>query len=178
MRLNLTYYGNPILRKKSETIAAVTPEIEQLAKDMLETMDASNGIGLAAPQIGHSVRLFVCRFYEHVDDDPFVITKESYVFINPKITILQKESEIHEEGCLSIPGVRVDVPRPLKLVVEALDIQGKPFTLEREGFNARVVLHENDHLNGVLHIDRTDPHTRKKVEPYLQAIKKKYPTKA
>lgn len=174
MRLPIIYYGNPLLRKKCDPITEVTPEIQQLARDMIETIDTSNGIGMAAPQVGYAIRLFVCRFYDHIGDDPFVITKESYVFINPKITLLQRESEIHDEGCLSVPGFCVPVPRPLKLVVEALDIEGEPFSMEREGYNARVVLHENDHLNGVLHIDRTDPRTRSKIEPLLQAIKKKH----
>jgi peptide deformylase len=172
MRLQISYYGNPILRKKCALIDEVTPEIQQLAKDMLETTDASAGIGLAAPQIGHAIRLFVCRFYENTTE--FTISEESYVFINPKITLLDRNTETHDEGCLSVPGILVPVARPLKLIVEALDINGQPFQLEREGYNARVVLHENDHLNGVLHIDRTDPATRKKVDPHLHMLKKKY----
>lgn len=172
MRLQIVYYGNPILRRKCDTISEVNEGIQQLARDMIETTDASNGIGLAAPQVGHPIRLFVCRFYEHQADDHFTISAESYVFINPKITLLDRETEIHDEGCLSMPGFNVPVPRPLKIKVEALDAQGNPFEMELEDFNARVILHENDHLNGVLHIDRTDDTHRKRVEPILRAIKK------
>lgn len=173
-RLSIVYYGDPLLRKKCEPIQEVNEEIRQFAQDMLETMDSSDGIGLAAPQVGKSLRLFVCRFYDLQPDGHFNISAASYVFINPKITLLDRNKEIHDEGCLSMPGFQVPVPRPLKVSIEALDIEGKPFQLEQEGYNARVLLHENDHLNGVLHIDRTDEEHRKKVEPLLRAIKQQH----
>src|SRR5690348_12809693 len=106
-RLPVIYYDNPILRKKCAPIETITPEIRQLAQDMLETVDTSDAIGIAAPQVGHSIRLFVCRFYLITEEGQFTITPESYVFINPKITILNRDTEIHDEGCLSLPGFRV-----------------------------------------------------------------------
>jgi len=174
MRLPIIYYGNPLLRKKCEPIEVIGEEIQQLAKDMIETMDASEGVGLAAPQIGKLLRLFVCRFYNFEPDGQSTLSAESYVFINPKITLLNRAREVQDEGCLSLPGLRIPVARPLKVRIEAIDVTGEPIQLEQEGYNARVLLHENDHLNGVLHIDRTDEANRKRIEPLLHAIKKKY----
>lgn len=171
--LPLVYYGNPLLRKKSDVLEEITDEIRILADNMLETMDQNNGIGLAAPQIGRCVRLFILRNYVETPDGHIHLTQPQ-VYINPKLSSPSEETQLGEEGCLSVPGVHVDVERPLKITIEALDLDGKSFTEHLVGYKARVVMHENDHLNGVLHIDRTDPETRKLVEPELQAIKKKY----
>lgn len=173
MRLPLTYYGNPILRKRAELISEVTDEMRQLINDMIETMDLDRGAGLAAPQIGRSIRLFVLRDPVMGEDGHYKYLTPR-VFINPKITFHSPETECDMEGCLSIPGLRGEVERPFKITVEALDQHGKPFVEEAEGYKARIICHENDHLNGTLWIDRIDVHARRKLEPELRAIKKKY----
>jgi peptide deformylase len=169
--LPLTYYGNPLLRKKCAPIEEITPEIIALAHRMVETMDLSRGI--AAPQIGHGIRLFVLRFYVEGPNGEQQVTPP-FFYINPRILEVSKETLIDSEGCLSIPKLHGEVERPQKIIVEATGLDGKLFTQEIEGYNARIVLHENDHINGVLFIDRMDPHERKKLEPALRALKKQY----
>ncbi len=178
MILDLIYYGNPLLRQKCKPIEKITPEIKKLVADMIETMDLDQrGIGLAAPQVGVPLRLFVLRRYETVESTEGELKlSEPYVYINPKITILDDEPVIDSEGCLSIPKVKGNVERPLKIAVEATDLEGNLFTHEIEGYNARVILHENDHLNGVLFIDRMHPKERKIIEDALRAIKNKHKT--
>lgn len=173
MLLQIHYWGDPILRKRAEPVKEVTKEIQQLIIDMIETMDANNGIGLAAPQVGRSIRLFVLRNYIDLEDGKLGVS-EPQVFINPKIKIDSKEHLIDVEGCLSIPGIHENVTRPSRVIVEALDFNGEPFSEVVEGYNARVRMHENDHINGVLFIDRLDDKTQKELEPILRKIKKKY----
>jgi peptide deformylase len=173
MLLSIVYFGDPRLRKKALPVEEVTEELRHLAQNMLETMDANNGIGLAATQVGSEVRLFILRNYEEMEDGSIQLT-EPQVYINPKISILDDRIQEDTEGCLSLPGLRESVVRPYSIRVEALDLEGKPFTELLEGYKARVVLHENDHLNGVLFIDRIPAAERKRIAPHLQAIKKKY----
>ena len=173
MLLKLRYYGDPFLRKKCRRVEEITPEIRQLVSDMVETVDQFNGIGLAAPQVGQDLALFVLRNYI-TDEKGHLSVSEPLVFINPEICFVSKETCIEEEGCLSIPKLRGSVVRPEKIVIEAVNLEGKHFKEELEGYNARVRLHENDHLNGVLFIDRLDPKERKKVEHFLKEIKRRY----
>lgn len=171
MRLPILIYGDPRLRKRCAPIEKVTEEIQQLARDMIETMDLSNGIGLAASQVGELVRLFVCRSYVEMADGRWTMTAPQ-VYINPKLTDHSKETIEDDEGCISIPRLRGNVVRPCKVTVEALDINGNPFREELEGYNARIRMHENDHINGVLYIDRMSDKDRKAIEPALNKIKK------
>ncbi len=173
MQLPIVYFGDPRLRKRALSVAEITEELRKLASDMLETMDANNGIGLAATQVGREVRLFVLRNYVENEKGSVELTNPQF-FINPKIVILDDRVQEDGEGCLSLPGVRAPVVRPYFIRVEALDLEGKPFVEEIEGYKARVILHENDHLNGVLFIDRISTKERKKIAPDLQALKKKY----
>jgi peptide deformylase len=174
MRLPLVYIGDPVLRQKAAEITTITSEIKQLAKDMLETMHATNGIGLAAPQVGQSLRLFVLLVIEE-DAKGRVKTEKERVYINPKIEEVSQEVVGMTEGCLSIPGIYVDeVIRPKTIKVTALDLDGNITTEEITGWHARVVLHENDHLNGVLFIDRLTPKQKKIIEDDLKKVKKKY----
>jgi peptide deformylase len=172
MLLNLRYFGDPILRQHCEEIAEVTDEIRQLVQDMIETMDKHNGIGLAAPQVGRPIRLFILRNYIE-DPNGKLSVSAPVVFINPKILERSKETLIDQEGCVSIPGIRLQVERPAQIKIEATNLSGQIFTEEIEGYNARVRMHENDHINGVLFIDRVDVHTRNKIDPLLRNIKKK-----
>lgn len=176
MVLPIIYYGNKLLRKKCEPIEEITDAIKSLVEDMIETMDAQKGIGLAAPQIGHPIRLFVLRNYIE-DEDSDQELSDPQVYINPKILKVSKETNFEMEGCLSIPGVREEVERPLNILIEATDIDGRRFTEEIFGYNARVRLHENDHLNGVLFVDRIAVAKKKKIEPILLQIEKKHQRK-
>ena len=140
--------GDEILRKHSKPIKEMTPRLRQLIDDMFETMYDDNGVGLAAPQVGILKRLFVIDCGSAEDDKPC-----PYVFINPQI--LETEGEVTEsEGCLSVPGRFAPVPRPERVKVRALDRNMKEFTLEAEGLLARCICHENDHLDGILYVDK------------------------
>ena len=147
--LQLCYYGDPVLRKRAKPVAEITEAELQLAEQMLMTLEATgNGIGLAATQVGVLKRLIVVDIGE-VDDEVY----EPLVLFNPEI--LSSEGEIvAEEGCLSIPDVTADVKRPERIVVEGIDVERESIRIEADGLFARVLLHEIDHLNGVLFIDR------------------------
>lgn len=173
-KYNLRTYGDPILRKKSQPVEEITDEIKELARILLDYVDNNNGIGMSAVQLGVPIRMFVLRNYVVLPDEKWTVSAPM-VFINPKIVWKSKEKETDTEGCLSIPEMRIGpVERPSQVTIEALDLDGNTFVDERKGMNARVTLHENDHLNGVLFIDRLPPKVRKEIEPELQAIKKKY----
>lgn len=173
MKLPIMYYGNPVLRKNCAHVDEITDEIRTLVVDMIETFDHLNGIGIAAPQVGRSISLFVLRHYIISDkkDAAWDVT-EPFVYINPKILEYSEETWIEEEGCLSIPGLRLPVKRPLRVKVEATDLKGNRFIQELEGYNARSVMHENDHIHGVLYIDRVEERFKKPVEGLLRDLKK------
>ncbi len=172
MKLPLRCYGDPVLRKKAEPVAAITPEIIQLAHDMIETMMANNGVGLAAPQVGHSLRLYVfCD--EILNEEGHAELGAPQVAINPVLSHPSKEMEESMEGCLSIPGIRVHVSRPRSIHIRYQNLEGKWIEQELAGFVARVNMHENDHLNGVLHIDRTSAEEKRQVASRLRAMEKK-----
>ncbi len=173
MLLKLYYYDHPVLRKRCAPIEKITPEIRQIAMDMIETMDHANGAGLAAPQVGHSLRMFVLRHYFFDENGKWTLS-EPKVYINPKLTNPTGDFIEDDEGCLSFPGIRVDVVRPDEITVEATNLDGELFVEHLEGYNARLRMHENDHINGVLFIDRLTPAERNRIEPILRSIKKKY----
>jgi len=173
MKLKLAYYGNPILRKKAKPVHEINNEIKELVADMIVAMDEKDGIGLAAPQVSVSIALFITRVPIEKDHDEWD-RGDVRVFINPKILNYSKEEDSFSEGCLSIPKVYGDVFRPLKITVEATDLDGNNFREEFNNLHARVVLHENDHLNGVLFIDRLDTEERKLIDSKLRDIKKKF----
>jgi peptide deformylase len=172
VKLPIRLYGDPILRKKGEPITEITDEVRQLVHDMIETVDPVTGIGIAAPQVGRSLRLFVLRRYIDSPDGTWTVS-DPIVYINPKILSVSKETWVFEEGCLSIPKLRLPVERPLKIKIESTRLDGSRVIEEIEGMNARVILHENDHINGVLYIDRVEDVYLRKVQDKLRAIKKK-----
>ena len=144
--LKIIQEGDPVLRKKAETVKdPKSPEIQKLIKDMVATMKSVKGIGLAAPQVSVSLRVFT------VD-----IEGEVSVFVNPEIKDFSKESVPFEEGCLSVQKTWGPVVRPKKLTVKALDENSKPIKIRAKGLLARVVQHEMDHLNGFLFIDKAE----------------------
>ena len=153
-------------------IEKITPEIVQLAEDMIETMIAHNGVGLAGPQVGKLLRIFIRRD-EIVTADGRYSFGSPEVILNPTISSPSEESEIMVEGCLSIPNVHVEVERPKRVHVRYQNLKGEWIEEDQEDFLARVTMHENDHLNGVLHIDRTSPRERKRIEPQLRTLKQK-----
>ncbi|CDZ80605.1 Peptide deformylase [Candidatus Rubidus massiliensis] len=173
MILKLAYYGNPILRKKGQLIENVTDEIKQLVFDMFETMYHYDGIGIAAPQVHHSLSLFVMCVPKVISEDQVEKGTER-VFINPKILEYDQKTWLRGEGCLSIPKVYGEVERPISIKVEAMDLNGNIFTETFYDLEARCIMHEKDHVDGKLFIDRIHGKQRKEMEPYLQTIKKKY----
>lgn len=152
--LKICKLGEEVLRKKSVPIKdeEINDELRALAEEMFETMENANGVGLACPQIGKNIRMFVAE----ADDDV------RRVFINPQIIATSDDSVPYEEGCLSVPQVYENIMRPSKVTVQAQDQNGKKFTLEAEGLLARIIQHENDHLEGVIFIDRGDADFAKK----------------
>ena len=170
--LPLAYYGDPILRKKADPITNISEDIKKLVKEMIETMDGCNGIGLAAPQVHHSIRLFIIRAPIETENDKFELG-EVKVFINPKISSPSVETWKALEGCLSIPTIHADVERSKEITVEFTDLEGNVNTQQFSGWEAKVILHENDHINGVLFIDHLDKEERSKLDPFLQNLKKR-----
>ena len=150
--LDIVKLGDELLRQKSQPVAEVTDEIRALCDDMFETMIAAEGVGLAGPQVGRLLRLFVVIADDNV----------RRVFINPQIIATSPDLCDYDEGCLSIPKIYESITRPAKVTVQALNEHGKPFTLEADGFLARVIQHEYDHLDGILYIDRGDPEFARK----------------
>ncbi|MCX6763347.1 MAG: peptide deformylase [Candidatus Moranbacteria bacterium] len=144
MILPIITYPNPILKKKSEKIKdPQSPEIKELIFDMLETLKINNGLGLAAPQVGSSVRLCIIR-----------LDGKTYILINPKIKSKSWSKEICEEGCLSFPGKFIPVKRNKKVKVQALDRNGQEIIISAEGILSRAFQHEIDHLDGILFISK------------------------
>ncbi|WP_213318577.1 peptide deformylase [Chlamydiifrater volucris] len=170
----ITYYGNPLLRRKADPIAKITDEVKALYCDMCETMEALKGVGLAAPQVGESLRMFVMCVEKETEEGELVFLKTPKVFINPVLSEPSKEKVSGREGCLSIPGLRGDVVRPDAITVEAMDLDGVVFKERYQGFLARIIMHENDHLNGVLYVDRMVDKDLLKLKKGLERIKRKY----
>ena len=173
MKLQILYYGNPVLRKKAEPVTEITVEIRKLIQHMLETMQAHDGLGLAAPQIGRSLAIFIIS--PPIDNGKGGYTQAPpRIFINPILSAPSSDSWSHSEACLSIPKLSGIVHRPVQITVTAQDIDGKEFTETFTGWSARVIMHENDHLNGVLFIDRMSEAERRSLQPKLKLIKKQY----
>lgn len=145
--LKIVTYPNKILKTKAESVTEFGPEQQKLFADMIETMYAEEGVGLAAPQVGISQRILVAS--------PTVTPGEEHVFVNPEI-FEARGRELGLEGCLSLPGISGEIPRAKIIRLRALDRYGKPIEMEIRDFFARIIQHEVDHLNGILLIDRVD----------------------
>lgn len=157
----LVYFGNPILRQKAKKLHHFDPSLPKLVQDMFETMHANDGVGLAAPQIGLPIRLFVVEGTESETGERFKIA-----IVNPEIIKAEGE-QIGMDGCLSIPGYyAVNVRRAARVTVKGQDLHGKPMRVSAQGYFAWALQHEIDHLDGILYIDRLDrPGDLRKVRP-------------
>ena len=164
MVLRVTQYGEPVLREKGETVKRFDGELARLASDMHETMNAYEGIGLAAQQVGLALRLCVVDLGEAALETGIALVDGKTLppavlmplfLVNPQVrTTSPAEVEVMEEGCLSFRGIRGDVPRPIRIEVSYEDLDGQSHSLVCEGLLARCIQHEVDHLEGVLFIDR------------------------
>ncbi|MDQ2753309.1 MAG: peptide deformylase [Bacteroidota bacterium] len=179
MILPIVAYGAPVLRKKAIDITPDYPHLDKLIADMWETMYASNGVGLASPQINKDIRLFVVdstTIFENQDEED----KGKYpdepgikkIFINAKIKDLTGNDWTYNEGCLSIPKIREDVVRPDTILIEYVDEQFTPHTERFNGITGRVIQHEYDHTEGKLFIDYIKPLRRKLLSGKLNDISK------
>ncbi len=149
--LKVARMGHPVLRKRAQPLdprEIATPRIQRLIDDMFETMNDSRGIGLAGPQVHESIRLFVAGVDDPDGGMPPVVV------INPEVTPIGSAVEEDWEGCLSIPDIRGRVPRAARIRLRGLDRHGRPLALTADGYPARVIQHETDHLDGVLFFDR------------------------
>ena len=140
-------YGDALLHRRAQEVASITPDVERLIDDMIETMYAAPGIGLAAPQVGVPLRLFVIDVSVGRDRNGLL------VLVNPEF-VERDGMQLEEEGCLSVPGFNATVARPTRAVVKSLDRQGSPQQHEGTGLLARAFQHEMDHLDGTLFVDR------------------------
>ena len=165
----IVVYGDPVLKKRAADIEKGSIDISAFAEDMFETMHAASGIGLAAPQIGKSIRLFV------VDGSPLEeegVSDFKKIFVNPVILDEYGDEWAFEEGCLSIPNIREDVDRHKILTIKYLDENWKEHTEEFEGIKARIIQHEYDHLEGILFTDHLTPFKKRLLKAKLQNISK------
>lgn len=143
-------FGDPILRARAAEVTAFDRELQQLVTDLTDTMHDDGGVGMAAPQIGVGLRVFVYDTHDAAGH-----------LVNPQWEVIGDEEQVGPEGCLSIPGVRHDTRRALRVRASGVDMHGAPVEFTAEGLLARCVQHETDHLDGVLFIDRLDPADRK-----------------
>jgi peptide deformylase len=140
-------YGDSTLHRKAQPVAAITPDIERLIDDMVETMYAAPGVGLAAPQVGVPLRIFVVDLSVGREADGLI------TLVNPEF-VERDGTQLEEEGCLSVPGFNATVLRPARAVVKGIDRHGEPIQMEGTGLLARAFQHEMDHLDGTLFVDR------------------------
>ena len=177
MILPIVAYGTPVLKKKGSDISPDYPAFEQLLENMWETMYEANGVGLAAPQVGIAIRLFIVDAFPFADDDELTeeeqkqLTGFKKVFINPQIEESGEEWAFNE-GCLSIPDIREDVYRQEEIQIRYWDENFKEHTEQYSGLAARVIQHEYDHIEGVLFTDKLSPLKKRLIKGKLNNIAK------
>ena len=170
MILPIVSYGSPVLRQKCEAITSNYENLDILLADMWETMYNASGVGLAAPQINKSIRLFIVDSSPFYDDDKKDSIKK--VFINPKILKEDGEEWVFNEGCLSIPGVREDVIRKSNITIKYQNENFVTITEKFDGVNARVIQHEYDHINGILFTDKVSILKKRMIKGKLNDVTK------
>ena len=163
--LKIILYPDPRLKKMSATVTTFDPALRTLSERMLELMREARGVGLAAPQVGQNIRLFVMNHSGKPEDDR--------VYANPALTEAEGEEQ-GEEGCLSLPGINGEILRSLKLRLQAQDLAGNPVDLTESGYIARIWQHEVDHLNGTLLVDRMGPVARMATRRTLKELEERW----
>ena len=172
MILPMYIFGQPVLRKTAEEIDYETyPNLKELIDNMFETLRRSEGVGLAAPQVGLPIRLFIIDLDVLAEDEP-QYKGYLHTFINPEIIEESEETTSMSEGCLSIPGINESVKRPEKILVNYIDENGEEQERWLEGFEARVFQHEYDHLEGKMFIDHLSPFRKQIIKSKLLAMAK------
>jgi peptide deformylase len=157
-------FGDPVLRERCEPVTVFDGDLKRFAERMFSILKSANGVGLAAPQAGDTRRLFI------IDLSGQDFDSEPIVFVNPVIEKVEGEQQ-GEEGCLSFPGLYLDVKRPEKVTVSFQDLDGKSHRIEATGLAARAILHENDHLDGILFIDHISAYDREMLAGRLKKLK-------
>ena len=181
--LRVTQYGEPILRKVGEPVVKFDDELAQIANDMFDTMYHEEGIGLAAQQVGLALQFFVMDLRPPEGEPPaFNYSLDGrqppldlimpMAIANPEITIIDPKENTYEEGCLSFPNVRGKLDRPVGVRCTYQDLQGNSHILEADGLLGRCILHENDHLNGKLFIDKMDKRDLQRMQPRIKKIQR------
>lgn len=181
MELRITNYGEPVLRETGKPVQTFDSALKKLAADMIETMYAAEGVGLAAHQVDQAIQLCVVDV-SHMDPSELHYTIDGKVppidlimpmaLVNPRLQALESPILDGEEGCLSFPGIRGDVPRPEAIAVDYQDLDGAHHHLRAEGWFARVVQHEVDHLNGVLFIDHLETRRKRMLDSKIKRIQR------
>jgi peptide deformylase len=151
-------FGDPVLRTRAAEVVDFDRELRRLVTDLVDTMHAQGGVGIAAPQIGVGVRVFA-----------FDVHEKSGHLVNPVFDVVGEDEQIATEGCLSIPALRADCRRAMRVVARGFDMHGEPITLDGDGLLARCIQHEIDHLDGVLFIDRLDAASRREAMRQIRA---------
>lgn len=164
----IVHWPDPVLVRKAAPVGAIDASVRELVEDMVRVMRDEEGAGLAAPQVGESLRIFVVEAREARDGDPAVPLG---VYVNPRFERLDGPVEPMDEGCLSLPGIDVEVRRPPTAAIVALDLEGREFRLESSAMLARIWQHEYDHLEGTLIIDRMGPLDRIAHRRRLKALR-------
>lgn len=165
MAIGLIFYGHDTLKKIAEEVTNIDGDLVRLIDSMFNVMYREKGVGLAAPQVDVSKRVIVIDPDERGGSGPMEM-------INPVIKEFSDREEPYQEGCLSVPGIMEDVVRPTGILISGKDRNGKDLEFEADGFLARVLQHEVDHLNGILFIDRIEDYVRKELRPELKKVKK------
>lgn len=164
--LSICITGEPVLHGRAQPVTDFSPSLNTLADDMLETMDEAPGVGLAAPQVGLGLRMFVYGWEDNIGTNHRGVAVNPELWITPTTTGPLLNSE--EEGCLSVPGERFPVRRADRAILKAYDVKNEPFTVEADGWLARIFQHEFDHLNGTLYTDRLEPAYAKSVAKVIR----------
>lgn len=174
--MHIHYFGSKILRERCEEVTLFDETLLGQIAEMKRLMDESHGTGLAAPQVGLARRFFVARLalYELGKEEQW-LKAPIEVFVNPHFSQVSDEMLEDEEGCLSLPSLRANVWRPSSLVIKAQDETGAWFERRYEGRPARILMHENDHLNGVLYFDRLNSREKKRFKEQLKRAQKEHP---
>ena len=179
----IVLYGDPVLREKCKPVTEITPDLHALAADMIETMRAADGVGLAAPQIGLGIQFAVVDVSE--SEEPMTFLKVNgedakladwmpLQFMNPELSFPKKEKAVMNEGCLSFPEVRAEVRRPDVVRAKLRLLDGRDVEIETDGLLSRAIQHETDHLLGILFIDRTSPAVKLTLKKKIQKMWDKY----